>query len=279
MPNIKSMNESQLAEKLKDNYDLVRTQAIKDIENLEEISSSIMDKLYELMRKDPFQTVRIAAAKVILLKSSNVEEINIVQNVLSNIKESEFYKENSVVCEALDNMVLTCKSLLLKQIKENEIKLSSDNIPQIPGLEFVPIPGDGHCLFNAVGIYLQEPQDYLRKQVALYFSANKERYRDSVVLGTGTVEDYISRIYSGEEWGTHVEIEILMQIYRRPIIVIESRGVTNPDAINRFPGKPVFVYYNGYDHYNGLIMRQENGEQILNNLLQQDEKGKLPAKK
>jgi hypothetical protein len=73
----------------------------------------------------------------------------------------------------------------------------------------------------------------------------------------------------GIEWATHVEIEVLMRVLNRSIIVIENNGkVTNPYDAQRFSGEPIFVYYNGHNHYDAFLLKEGfNGRSILQILL------------
>ncbi len=52
------------------------------------------------------------------------------------------------------------------------------------------------------------------------------------------------------EWGEHVSIEAVQRLYKRPIIVITStNNPIIPENLNEYEGSPIFLYYNGHNHY------------------------------
>ena len=81
--------------------------------------------------------------------------------------------------------------------------------PNIPGLKFQKIPGDGHCLFHAVGLYVNQDQASLRKSVADYINRNMNTLRGFIQLQEGqTIEDYLRAVKEGKEWADHIEIDV-----------------------------------------------------------------------
>jgi tetratricopeptide (TPR) repeat protein len=140
---------------------------------------------------------------------------------------------------------------------------------QIVGLSHEDIPGDGHCLFNAVALYLEQTQELLRQDVATHLECNLSEVRHFIQLSEGkNAEDYINDVRNGIEWASHVEIEVLMRLLGRPIMVVgpDSKIVNVNDAHRR--GEPIFVYYNGHNHYDALILTGEKeARAILNDLL------------
>jgi OTU-like cysteine protease len=140
---------------------------------------------------------------------------------------------------------------------------------QLVGLNYQVIPGDGHCLFNAMALYLGETQEWLRQLVAAHLEHNLDIFRCFLQLQGRRVEDYINDVREGVEWASHVEIEILMRLLDRPIMVIDPNGsLRNADDQERFNGEPIFVYYNGHNHYDALLLTGEKESRaILNDLL------------
>ncbi len=131
--------------------------------------------------------------------------------------------------------------------------------PSIVGLSYQPIPGDGHCLYHAVALHVGQDQASLRRTVAAHLEANRANFQDFITLSQGqTLTDYIQAVRSGKEWATHIEIEILMRVLNRPIMVIGVDGnLTNPQDATRFTGEPIFVLYNGHNHYDALLLQPE----------------------
>lgn len=158
--------------------------------------------------------------------------------------------------------------------KDNEEKIEDvqqtkpENIPE--GLIYQAIPGDGHCLFHAVGLYVGEDQAFLRRVVALHLEGNLEAFREFIPLPADqTIEDHIRGMRNGTEWVANVEIEILMRVFNRPVVVITSDGnVRNREDLERFSGSPIFVYYNDHNHYDAFLLKEGyTGQAILEQLM------------
>lgn len=148
--------------------------------------------------------------------------------------------------------------------------------PEVDGLTYEPILGDGHCFYRAVTLFLTHGEDVtlLRNIVAANLEANKDRYRDFIPLAEEqTIEGYINAIL-GREWAGQVEQNILMRWLNRPIVIIGPEGdIRNVDDVKRAraernAGEPIFVYFNGRDHYDALIVKDGfDGNSMLNRLL------------
>jgi hypothetical protein len=144
---------------------------------------------------------------------------------------------------------------------------------EIEGLEYQQIPGDGHCLFNAVAIHLAEDQQTLRNRVADYLLNHIEDFRvwiEGVRPQNLTMEGYIESIRH-EEWADHLEIHILNQVLNCQIIIFTQDGrIREGQDINfniPYQRTPIFVLYNGHNHYDGLLLREGySRENILDRL-------------
>lgn len=119
-----------------------------------------------------------------------------------------------------------------------------------PGLVYQQIPGDGHCLFHAVGMCLEQNAGDLRNIVANYLQENRAEFASYYAEENRTFDQHIADIRSGEEWGTHIEIEAIARIYQRPIVIIRpDANPTISDNVAQLPGAPIFLYYNQNIHY------------------------------
>ena len=174
---------------------------------------------------------------------------------------------------------------LLSSIKQNEMLISHVYLPLIAntpsenvhitltrklfdGLKFQKIPGDGHCLFHAIGLCLGKDTPYLRRIVASYM---ENKIHEFYNYREGTEEEfkaYIESIRNGNEWGDHIEIEAIQRITNMPIIIIRpDANPVIPDNIDNYAGKPIFIYYNGHNHYDAFILQEGfNARAILNNI-------------
>jgi len=137
------------------------------------------------------------------------------------------------------------------------VKLAPDF--SITGLQYQPVPGDGHCFYHAVALYLGQDQKTLRQQVADYLETHPADFADFFVFSSGrSLKNYINAMKEGEEWADHIDLEVLMRVINAPIVVIgPNGGIRNPEGLNRFSGEPIFVYYNGYTHYDALLLADD----------------------
>ena len=136
----------------------------------------------------------------------------------------------------------------------------SSHIPQIEGLTYRITPGDGNCLYHAVTYYLgnNESMQSLRNLVATELENNIAQYQEFItLLPECTIEKYITDIRINNAWAGDLEINLLMQLLNRPIIVIgPNRNILNQVHLNNFQptGEPIFVYFNNIDHYDALLL-------------------------
>ena len=147
-------------------------------------------------------------------------------------------------------------------------------LPKIVGLTFRPVIGDGHCLYRAVTYYLTRGEDVrsLRELVAAELSQHIDAYQDFIPLPPGRrLEQYIADIRSTNAWASDLEITILAGVLRRPIVIIDPDGkLRNPDLARAYPERePVFVCYNGHNHYDAFLLDgSRRAEEILAGLMQ-----------
>ena len=157
-------------------------------------------------------------------------------------------------------------------ISEVENKLFSSTIGRVNGLQHRPILEDGHCMYRAIICHLKNGEDipFLRSIVAAKLESNKEQYIGLVPLGNNTFSTYVDRIRNTNELGGKLEINILMKLLNRPIVILDSNGkILNEEAIGRYlEGDPIFVYYNSIAHYDAIIVQDGyNAKDILARLL------------
>ena len=113
------------------------------------------------------------------------------------------------------------------------------------------VPADGDCLYHAVALHCPETASGLRSKVAALIE--KGLFNDFL---TGEEDSSIraQRVREGV-WGGQIEIQALMHILNRPIVIMYEQGAlpTYPSNTNLFPGEPIFISYNGTNHYTGLV--------------------------
>lgn len=131
----------------------------------------------------------------------------------------------------------------------------------IPGLLYEPIPGDDHCLFNAIGIHLGLDSGAIRNMVADALEPYALEHPELVsgLLRNGeTLKEYTEGIRVNE-WGDNLEIAVIMPLLGRAILVVNPDGrIDNLDAIDTYIEEPIFVYYNGHTHYDAYLSQDNN---------------------
>ena len=154
---------------------------------------------------------------------------------------------------------------LISQLEKQRLAASSESKQPTPisPYEEVKVPGDGHCLYSAVGLYVGKDQKQLREQVAHELESKPHTYEPFLELKSQQIpKQYIDGVRSGLEWAGNVEIAALMHILQRPIIVVRpgensQLRAENPTKLEKqyaTKGLPILVRYNGKNHYNALIL-------------------------
>lgn len=132
----------------------------------------------------------------------------------------------------------------------------------IPGLSYQEIPGDDHCLFNAIGIHLGLEEQDIRNIAADALEPYALEHPEIVsgLLKNGeTLEEYTDGIRASE-WGDNLEIAVIMPLIGRAVLVVNPDGrIDNLDAIEKYPEEPpIFVCYNGHNHYDAYLSQDNN---------------------
>ena len=129
----------------------------------------------------------------------------------------------------------------------------------LKGLKFQKILADGDCLFRAVAFSLKMKADDLRHIIAARMKCNADDFKE---FKQGTDEDFqehINAIGEGKEWGDAIEIEVIQRLISSPIIIVQANGnPVMPDKLDTYKNDPIFIYYNGVDHYDAFIVQGDN---------------------
>lgn len=178
----------------------------------------------------------------------------------------------TVTAEQLSQFSNLFEFTATKNVNTPKPSLYPSPYPLIDGLRFKSMPGDGSCLFHAVGRRVGRDYQYLRGMVTDHIRKNPEEFSFFIVLDEGaTLEDYLTKM-NANEYAGHVEIEVLMRILLRPIVVINPNGlISNLDDVDRYAGTPIFVQHNGRDdnsgHYDAYDIIDKDPKEILNDLV------------
>lgn len=141
-----------------------------------------------------------------------------------------------------------------------EVDLNENELPKFVRQN---VPADGDCLYRAVGFYLGESIQVLRQQVANYLIEHKAEF-EPAFAGLSipeqpnlTWDEYLQNISTTKQWADNLVIVALEKIYKRPIVLVNDRTykpiITDAEQAHSMKDNPIFVVYNGVNHYDALI--------------------------
>ncbi|TMS39032.1 hypothetical protein L596_005626 [Steinernema carpocapsae] len=138
-------------------------------------------------------------------------------------------------------------------------KVFEERMKRERGLDIVEMGGDGNCMFRAVAHQMYGDQDMhgeVRKLCMDYMDKNRSEFMSFL---TEDIDSYIERKSRPDVHGNHLELQVLTEIFARPIEIYEydtkpmksftppnHRQVTNGNA-------PIRLSYHGRVHYNAVI--------------------------
>ncbi len=147
----------------------------------------------------------------------------------------------------------------LDQGAESQSSIQSQLIRIPRGLKLKPVSGDGSCFFHAVCLHVKNTSaKQLRREVANQMSIKVDEFMG---FFTGTLEAYHQRIEciaATDEWADECELRAAHHALRRPLVVFRPDGepiIYEEQAVEG--AEPIFIYYNGYNHYDGLLLTGE----------------------
>jgi hypothetical protein len=147
---------------------------------------------------------------------------------------------------------------------QKAIHACNASILSAKGLRVQIVPGDGDCFFHSVlaGIDSRMDAKLLREEIAEHIASNPGLYSEFVE--GNDVAAHVAGLRNNA-WADDTEVMAAMRVLGRPIIVLDSgTTVRNVSHIQQLYGssdqagldftKPIFVYYNGQNHYNAVYM-------------------------
>jgi hypothetical protein len=140
----------------------------------------------------------------------------------------------------------------------------------------------GHCLYAAIGQYTGQNEQTIRARVADVLLRDINIYHaivSELLLPDQTIDDFLNGIRTGE-WTGQLNMTILMQVLQTTIIVIHPDGrMEHGDTLSQYTqNEPIFVYYNGVNHYDGLERNASftTGREVFDRLLREHERNLEP---
>ena len=137
------------------------------------------------------------------------------------------------------------------------------------------VPGDGTCMYHSVALGIPQYNGHnLRKLVYLFMTQNLENELHGQTIRNWIewdyakkAENYLEDLRNGS-WGGALELTILATIFRTPIYLYVKKGQeciriseSLPDTklpkltAHKNPKPFICVFYNGKNHYMGLLTR------------------------
>ncbi|MES2204189.1 MAG: hypothetical protein V4496_03110 [Pseudomonadota bacterium] len=231
--------------------------------------------------KHPHVIDKLEAAKkeldkgLVLLSRANEaeqEDLVIIQKIMTETnQQAQRLLEHSVLQSRIISYTPQLSGGVIKKRSRIEDMSHNFSINNIKGLRLEKVPGDGNCLYHAIAFYCRYDYRDLRNRVVSEMRAHPENYRPFVsgLLSSGkTYEDYVNGV-AADQWGDDPEIQALVCYMRRPILIVYPNGrIAHRDMLDKYPDKsPIFVYYNGHNHYDALI--QDNNNLTVQQILDQ----------
>jgi ankyrin repeat protein len=211
------------------------------------LASYVMDKTSSKFNK-------LIQFAIPVFKNTNDEKA-ILLDILNQLEE----RNQQLLLQSSTSLITQSSGQEEAEEKSDEMRSKEPILNEMANLDQIPVPGDGHCLYHAVALYLGTDQSALRQEVAQYIAAHRAEFAELIqgLNSDRSLDDFIRDIKNGVEWADHIEITVLMRITQRPIVVIGPNGeIRNRDVFQSQTGSPIFVSYNGVDHYNALIKRE-----------------------
>ena len=157
---------------------------------------------------------------------------------------------------------------------ENKLKQQSGESPNknytINGNNYIKqkVPGDGHCFFHAVALYLERDVEELRDKVATYMLDNRDDFINHYEADEHngiTYEEFVELIRSTNEWADNLVIQAIQQVIERPVQVYQYNNgelIQTQDTTIDNENEPIMVLYNGTNHYDALIQLEDDSSEL-----------------
>ena len=156
-------------------------------------------------------------------------------------------------------------------IKKDNIK--EDNTYTINGKVYMKqkVPGDGHCFFHAIALFLNLEVKELRNKVADYMIEHTDDFIESYEPDEHDdilYEEFVDNIRNTDEWADQLVIQATQKALNHPIQVYQeddNKIIRVREVTIRCANNPIMVLFNGRNHYDGLI-EKNSCEDVINEL-------------
>lgn len=164
-----------------------------------------------------------------------------------------------------------CKKCYLKNksMKDKTFKVNDNTYVK------QKVPGDGHCFFHAIALFLHLDVEELRNKVADYMTEHTDEFIDSYEPDEhddDLYEEFVDNIRNTDEWADQLVIQATQKVLNRPIEVYQEddNKLTRTLEVTIESNKePILVLFNGRNHYDALIQKEPS--RVDSNELTKDE--------
>ncbi|XP_039268612.2 OTU domain-containing protein 5-A-like [Styela clava] len=130
-----------------------------------------------------------------------------------------------------------------------------EKLKKVRGFIIRPMGEDGACLFRAVADQVygdQNMHDEVRKNCMNYMIKNSDYYSNYV---TEDFHSYVDRKRDLTEYGNHLEMQAMAELYNRPFEVYQyaTEPINTFQASHLTANPPIRVSYHQNSHYNAVI--------------------------
>jgi|GEM_PF-6868353 len=146
-------------------------------------------------------------------------------------------------------------------------------------LVFRRVAGDGHCFFESLAQTLEIEGRVLRRKVSSYMRTHRDEYIH-LFPSPSAFERRLSAIAQGrslrrnsvdnpDHWGGETELNAVVGLFQRPVAVLQEgrRPWVFPadwQEATTEEYEPIFVHYNGRDHYDAYLVKDgASGRELL----------------
>jgi hypothetical protein len=130
-------------------------------------------------------------------------------------------------------------------------------------------PGDGNCLFSSIAVFVDRPSTVVRRDIVKELLFNRAVYLPfftpkQVIRGRGqpgidqldtrhvSYDKYIESMTVNGTWGGEMELSAAANVYKRPVIVRQSGGISYVYGGGGKDKTPIELLYNGSSHYDAI---------------------------
>jgi len=209
--------------------------------------------------QDPARQENVSSSTVVNISQTNSLSSSLSQRKISHqhyLAQSS-YSSSSVTHSRSNNTTGTKESQ--PTVPTRKDKEFANLIKKQLKFDIVEMDGDGNCLFRAVALQVfgdVSMHNEVRRRCVEFMAKNEEHY-SQFLTDEESFSDYIQRKSMDGVHGNHVEIQVISELYNRPVEVWKPENGVKPINIFHTEYKtsdhPIRLSYHDGNHYNAII--------------------------